>query len=156
MKNYILKITFLFIIIFGFILRYYNYGFDDLWYDEVISFWVANPDIPLKNSFTNNNLIEDNIFTYNLILRNFFIFFGYSTENGRVLSVIFNSLSIISVAYLSLLIKKNYSFIFSAFLISSNIFLISYSQEMRVYTILFFFCSLSIIFFIKYLKKKKI
>lgn len=155
MKNNILKSSFLSIIFFGFILRYYNLGYDDLWYDEVISFWVANPDISLKNSFINNSLIEDNTYAYNFLLRNFFIFFGYSVENGRILSAIFSSFSILSVTYLSWQINKNYSFIFSAFLISSNIFLISYSQEMRVYSMLFFFCSLSLIFFLKFLKKKK-
>ena len=43
----------------------------------------------------------------------------------------------------------------SAFLITFNIFLISYSQELRVYSTLFFFISLSIIFFIKSIDKIK-
>ena len=27
----------------GVLFRLYNVSFDDLWYDEIISFWVANP-----------------------------------------------------------------------------------------------------------------
>ena len=50
---------------------------------------------------------------------------------------------------------KDNSFLLSAFLITFNIFLISYSQELRVYSTLFFFISLSIIFFIKSIDKIK-
>jgi hypothetical protein len=45
----------------------------------------------------------------------------------------------LSVSYLNWQIIKNRSFLFAAFLISLNIFLISFSQEMRMYSILFFF-----------------
>ena len=43
----------------------------------------------------------------------------------------------------------------SLFLISFNIFLISYSQEMRVYSMLLFFISLSFIFFLKLFNQEK-
>ena len=136
-------------------LRFYNYNFDDLWYDEVLSFWISNPDLTLKNSIANHNLVEVNTFTYHFILKYFFKIFGYSVEAGRLLSVLFGSLSIFSIAYLNWQLTKNKSFIFVAFLISFNIFLISFSQEMRLYSILFFFASLSLIFFFKILEEKK-
>ena len=154
-KKITITIIFSCIFCFGTLLRYYNHSYDDLWYDEVISFWVANPDFSLRESFNNNYLIEENNFTYNFILRFFFIFFGYSVETGRLLSVVLSSLSILTLAFLSWQIKKNHSFVFSAFLIGLNIFLISYSQEMRVYSMLFFFCSLSLIFFIRVIENKK-
>ena len=154
-KKIITTFSFLIIFIIGFILRYYNYSYDDLWYDEIISFWVANPYISLKETLNNNSLIEVNFFTYNLILKYFYLYFGYNVESGRFLSVLFSSLSIITIAYLSWQNKKNLFFLFSSFLISLNIFLITFAQEMRVYSILFFFASLSLIFFIKNLNENK-
>ena len=136
-KKIITTFSFLIIFIIGFILRYYNYSYDDLWYDEIISFWVANPYISLKETLDNNSLIEVNFFTYNLILKYFYLYFCYSVETGRFLSVLFSSLSIITIAYLSWQNKKNSFFLFSSFLISLNIFLITFAQEMRVYSLLF-------------------
>ena len=133
-KKIITTLSFLIIFIIGFILRYYNYSYDDLWYDEIVSFWVANPYISLKETLNNNSLIEVNFFTYNLILKYFYLYFGYNVESGRFLSVLFSSLSIITIAYLSWQIKKNLFFLFSSFLISLNIFLITFAQEMRVNT----------------------
>ncbi len=156
MKIKITDVSLLFLICAsGIFLRFYNYNFDDLWYDEVLSFWISNPDLTLKNNIANHNLVEVNTFTYHFILKYFFKIFGYSVEVGRLLSVLFGSLSIFSIAYLNWQLTKNKSFIFVAFLISFNIFLISFSQEMRLYSILFFFVSLSLIFFFKILKEKK-
>lgn len=140
---------------FGIVLRYYNHSFDDLWYDEVISFWISNPELSFKESLTNHNLVEVNTFTYHLLLKYYFKLFGYSVETGRILSVIFGSFSILSVAYLNWKFTKNKSYLFVAFLISFNIFLIAFSQEMRLYSILFFFSSLSIIFFLSLINKNK-
>ena len=51
------------------------------------------------------------------------------------------------------LINNNF-YLFPIFLVAFNIFLISYSQELRVYSILIFFGSLSLLFFIKLLDSK--
>ena len=140
----------------GIILRFYNHSFDDLWYDEVISFWISNPDVTLKESFANHNLVEVSTFTYHFLLKYYFKLFGYSVEAGRIFSVIFGSLSILSVSYLNWQLIKNRSFLLAAFLASLNIFLISFSQEMRMYSLLFFFSSISLIFFLKILENNKI
>ena len=31
------------IILLGFILRFYNIGYENLWFDEMFSFWVTDP-----------------------------------------------------------------------------------------------------------------
>ena len=134
------------IFVLGTILRFYNHSFDNLWYDEVISFWISDPKLSLKESFANHNLVEVSTFTYHFLLKYYYQLFGYSVEAGRILSVSFGSLSILSVAYLNWQLTKNRSYLSAAFLISLNIFLISFSQEMRLYSILFF-SSLSLIFF---------
>lgn len=134
----------------GILFRVYNLNYDDLWYDEIISFWVANPLLTFEDTKYIHNQIESTSILYNLILKKFYYLFGYSPFGGRFLSVIFGILSIFSIIYLDKKINKNNSYIFSAFLISLNIFLIGYSQELRNYSLFFLSSSLTIIFFIKY------
>ena len=69
--------------------------------------------------------------------------FGYETYVGRYLTGVFGILSILYVAYISRIIKKNDSYLLTIFLISLNVFLIAYSQELRVYSITFFLISLN-------------
>ena len=38
------------IFIFGAILRSYNVNFNDLWSDEMVSFWVSDPSISFKET----------------------------------------------------------------------------------------------------------
>ena len=123
----------------GILLRYYNHSYDDLWYDEVISFWVSDPSLQFQETIKFNQLIDINTSIFHFVLKFFFSIFGYTAENGRIFSVIFSSFSIFSVSYLCWMISQNKSFLLTAFLISFNIYLISFSQEVRVYSILFFF-----------------
>ena len=140
----------LFLIFFvGILLRYYNHSFDDLWYDEVISFWIANPNLSFQETINFNKLIDINTPVFPLILKFFFSIFGYSVETGRLFSVILSSLSILSVGYLSWCVTKNNSFLLTFFLIGFNIYLISFSQEVRVYSLLFFASSVFLIIFFK-------
>lgn len=150
------KYLLFFICFFGIFLRYVNHSYDNLWYDEIISFWAANPDFSFQETLNQNKLIEVNSVTYNLILKYFFLIFGYSTENGRLISVICGSCSILTVGYLCRMLEKNRIYLFAIFLTSFNIYLISYSQEMRVYSMLFLFASLNIIFFLKIIDKNSI
>jgi len=151
MKFFLKKELILFSIIsIGIFFRVYNLNFDNLWYDEIISFWVANPSFSYQETSFFHNQIETTSILYNLILKSFYQIFGYSTFSGRLLSVLFGILSIFSIIYLDKQINKNYSYIFSAFLISLNIFLIGFSQELRNYSLFFFTTSLTLIYFIKY------
>ncbi len=70
-------------------------------------------------------------------------------------SVILGSLSIFSVSYLSWVVAKNNSYLLTLFLISFNIYLISFSQEIRVYSLLFFTSSIFLILFLKIFKEQK-
>jgi len=116
---------------------------------------VADPNLSFQETLRLNNLIDPNTPFFPLILKLFFSIFGYSVESGRLFSVIVSSLSMFSVAYLSWVVAKNNSFLLTLFLISFNIFLISFSQEVRVYSLLFFASSIFLIFFFHALKKKR-
>ena len=137
----------------GAVLRFYNINYDDLWYDEIISFWVANPEHLLAQSLKIHNDIEIAPFTFNLFLRFFYQIFGYEIDYARYLPFLFSILTILVVFKLSKLLDKNKSFLVATLLVSLNIFLINYAQEQRLYSVLIFFSSLSLLFFFKLLKE---
>lgn len=146
---------YLFIIfLLGYFFRIYNINFEDLWIDEMSTFWISNPNIDIFTSYKNNSTLEQQSFFFNFIMRFYFSIFGYDVDSARYLSAIFSSLSILSVSYISWIISKNRSYLLTAFLISLNIFLLSYSQELRTYSLVFFSISLSIIFYLLALKKE--
>ena len=115
------KITFLIILFSGLILRFYNISFDNLWYDEIISFWVASPKNSYVESFNIHNYIEVAPYTYHFILKIFFKLFGYEVFVGRYMSAIFGVLSILSISYIVIILKYKKAYLFSLFLISFNL-----------------------------------
>ena len=136
-------------LILGSLLRLYNINYESLWLDEIATFWITDPFIEINESYKRNNDDGATPFLFNFLLKLTHEIFGYKTYIARYFSVTFGILSIISLAYLSNLLKKNNAYILVVFLISFNVFLIKYSQEARVFSFLFFLCTLSIIFLIK-------
>ena len=99
----------------GILFRVYNVDFDDLWYDEIISFWVANPNFSFKDTLIFHNQIETTSIVYNIILKNYFKIFDYNVLNGRIFSAFRGVLSIFTIAYLDKKLNKNsHSYLFSS------------------------------------------
>jgi hypothetical protein len=141
------------ILILGIFLRLYNLNFEDLWYDEQASFWVSDPNLSYNQTINRSNELDSGTgLLFNLILKNFFNIFNYNPDVGRILTSIFGILSLPALGYLSFQVKRNNSFLFVVFLASINWYLISYSQEMRGFILLFLFSVLSIIFYFKILE----
>jgi len=151
-SKYLIIFALCFSLFFGVILRLYNLNYDNLWFDEIVTFWVSDPFISLSESHERHLAAEGVPFFFNYLLKLAHQTFGYEPYVGRYFTATFGILSIISVTYLSKLLKENNSFVLVAFLVSFNVFLIKFSQEARVYSFLFFICSLSIIFLIKAFK----
>ena len=143
------------IFILGIYLRIYQINFDDYWFDEYASFWVADPQLSLQETLQrSNNIDRGTNLIFNLLLKYFFKIFYYDPEVGRFLPLFFGILSIPLLTYLSYQFDKRPSYLFTTFLISINWYLISYSQETRPYMLSFFLSILSIIFFLKILEEK--
>ena len=124
------------IISFGLLLRGFNINFNDFWSDEMVSFYLSNPNLEfietLKLVFASNLTV-----TFEILLQFFHKIFGYNFEYSRYLTL---SLSILSIFYFYRLIKTNksyYSAILGIFLLSINIYHIRYSIELRSYTLTF-------------------
>ena len=124
------------IISFGLLLRGFNVNFNDFWSDEMVSFYLSNPNLEfletIKLIFASNLTV-----TFEILLKFFHKIFGYNFEYSRYLTLL---LSIISIFYFYRLIKNNksyYSAILGIILLSINIYHIRYSIELRSYMLTF-------------------
>ena len=143
-------IFFFLIFLLGVLLRVYNLNFEDYWFDEQASFWVADPSISLSETLERSKELDRGThLVFNLILKTFFYVLGYDPSIGRILPLIFGVLSIPALSYLSFQINNNKSFLLTAIISSINFYLISYSQETRLYSLVFLVSILNIIFFFK-------
>ena len=150
-KNTIIILTIFFL---GIFFRLYNLNFEDLWHDEILSFWIADPSISFFETLSRHNQLEQVPILFNLTLKYFYKIFGYNVYLGRYLPCFFGIISLIFCYLLSLEFKNNNSSIFFITLISFNIFLIKYSQELRVYSLMTLLIILALYFLFKLLNKK--
>mgnify|MGYP000262337447 CR=1 FL=1 len=140
----------IFFILIGIFLRLYQLNFENYWFDELIDFWVADPNISFKETFSRRELIEDQTpYLFQLLLKIYLNFFGNDPEIGRHVPLIFGVLSIPLVGILSHQVAKNNSFLLTILLVSTNIYLIKYSQETRTYTLTFLLSTINLIFYYK-------
>jgi len=148
-KKSILSVSILFILT-GIFLRLYQLNFENYWLDELVDFWVADPNITLHATFVRRELVDDQTpYLFQLFLKIYLKFFGYDPEIGRHVPLIFGVLSIPLVGILSYQVAKNNSFLLTILLVSINIYLIKYSQETRTYTLVFLLSTINLIFYYK-------
>ena len=124
------------IFIFGAILRSYNINFNDLWSDEMVSFWVSDPGISFKETllrlFSSNWMV-----VYEISLKYFHSLFGYDVHVSRYFSSLISLFSLIYFAILLRHISNEKSQLLGFFLLSINIYHIGYSIELRSYILTF-------------------
>ena len=124
------------ILIFGSILRFYNVNFDDFWSDEMVSFWVTDPNIEFSKTmqriFSSNWMV-----LYEIGLKYFHFLFGYEVNISRYFSVAISILSLIAFAALLNKITNKKAVIFGLFLLSINIYHLGFSIELRSYILSF-------------------
>ena len=135
------------IIFFGFILRFYNIDYENLWFDEIFSFWVTDPNLSFTETFSRIKSTESIPYLYFYLIKFCNSLFGYDPIVGRMFSAFFGFLSIFTVGNLCKKFTNNKSYLLTICFISLNIFLIAYSQEMRVYIFTFFLVSTALVFF---------
>ena len=141
-KNFIIFV----IILAGIFFRFYQINYEDFWIDEIFSFWIADPNISFFETVKRHNSIEQIPIFFNLILKIFYSIFGYDVKIGRYFVAILSSLSLIYCFILSQEFKnKDFKLIF-IFLISFNIYLIKYSNELRPYSLIVLLFILSLLY----------
>ncbi len=144
------------LILLGFFFRYYYSNYENYWFDEQLSFFVANPELSFQETLTRSYNTDLSPVLYNLILKYYFILFSYSPDLGRYLSIITGVLGVIFLSLISFDISKHKSVMLVLFLATFNIYLITYSAETRPYAMIFFLSSLNIFLFFKcFISKSK-
>ena len=124
------------IIFFGIFIRFYNLNYNDLWSDEMVSFWIADPSISLSETF--KRIFSSNwMVLYEIILKYFHNLFGYDVYISRYLSFLISSFTLVYFYLLTSKISNNESVIFAVFLLSINIYHIGFSSELRSYILTF-------------------
>ena len=80
------RILYLLIIIIGNFTIFYQINFEDLWLDELNSFWVADPNLSYSETLTRHNKSDfHNPILFNLVLKYFFKTVGYNPDLARYL-----------------------------------------------------------------------
>ena len=154
-KNAVIIFSGFLSLVIGIFLIFYQINFENYWIDEIASYWQADPKLSLKETLARNAEVDGKpVLQYIFLLKIFFKFLNYDPNLGRYLSSLFGILSLFSIFFLSFQINKSLKeAIFCLVLISLNIYLIKYSQELRPYTYILFLCLLNIIFFFKIIEK---
>lgn len=124
------------IIFFGSFLRGYNINFNDFWSDEMVSFYLSDPNKGLIDSI--KKIFEINLtLTFEIILKYFHLIFGYDIYVSRYLNLFLSTLSILYFYKLTKNNSNNKVAILGILLLSLNIFHIRYAVELRSYTLSF-------------------
>ncbi len=123
---------------------------DGLWNDEYISWMIAAT--PFSNGFFNAVKSQCHMPFYYLYLKCFMQVFGQSDLALRISSTFTGVLAIIAM-YLVGKEKDEKNGILCAFISAISSFLIYYSQEVRLYSVLFLFSAITLIYTLRILKE---
>lgn len=140
-----------FIILLGICLRVHNLSFQNLWHDEVLSISISQVKLSWISTFNYHNPPF-----YFILLKYWANLFGRSEFAVRFLSVIFGALSILFIYKVGRELLDRKVGLYSAFILSISMLHIYYSQEARPYNLFVFLALLSMLLFIKLLKKNKL
>ncbi len=126
------------LIIFASFLRFYNINYNDLWTDEIFSFWISDPSIDFNETLIRAFSSGLNFF-FDLCLKFFHYLFGYDVYVSRYFPLILSIISLNLFAVLLIKISSKKSVILGFFILTINLYHIKYSQELRSYILTFLF-----------------
>lgn len=151
--NWIKNNKILLILIFvSAILRLYKLDRQSPWGDELFTLINSSSDKSFSEIF---EILKTDVHPplYYYIIHFFNIIFGDSSFIARFVSVIFGIAGLFSVYYLSKELFNKKVGLIAVALLSINYFHIYYSQEARMYSMLFFTTTLSFLYLVKFIKK---
>lgn len=132
---------------FGLCLRLYRLDYPCLWYDELCTFVRVNGD--MAHTFST---LEVSPFPplYYILMNVWCSIFGFSEFSLRFPSMLFSTLSITSIYFLAKSMFSEKEGLIAALLLSVSSYSINYSQEAKMYAMMWFFCILSFLYFFLY------
>lgn len=135
--------------------RLYHLEFQSLWFDELYSMIIANPENSYKTILQNIRTDFHPPFYY-LSLNTLFQILPYNDFSGRLISALIGIAGVFLTYILGNAIKDKRTGIVMAFLTSIFFFHIKYSQEVRMYILIFALSTLLTTIFINIIKRPKL
>lgn len=135
--------------IIGFILRFYNLGFNSLWLDEAATHSFAIMSIPDIWKATAGGEFNPPLFYW---IEHLMLMIGNNEVILRFIPTLLGVLTIPIIYFVGKEFMDRNVGIIAAAAIAVSPFLIFYSQEARAYSMMLFFVALSMIFYFKSLK----
>ena len=145
------KVIFLFLII-GSFLRLYHLNFQSPWLDEIHTLNEANPKLSFNEVHDALLIAEPHPPLYFFIMNVVFKIFGYSIFIARMVSAIIGIAGLYSIYLLGKELFSKKAGIFAMILLSVNYFHIYYSQDARMYGLLFLTTTLSFYYLTRLIK----
>ena len=135
------------VLVLAAVLRLYHLEHQSLWIDEIASMLGASPE----QTWTNMMLYSrhDQPPAFFVLLHYWFKLFPFNDFSGRLMSVVVGLTSIIAIFFLGKEVKDNRTGLIASFITSFSYIHILFSQEVRFYTVVFLFSTLSYLFFIR-------
>ncbi len=143
------------IIVFGFVLRLFNLGKHDFWFDEVLTHEIISGRFIGPFQEFNTLFIDKHPPFYYALLNQWSFFFGLDEYSLRFFSVIFSVLSIIFIYKLGVLLFDKIAALIGAAFMALSPFQIWYAQEARMFSLSVFLAVIDVYFFFKALEKNK-
>ena len=140
------------VVLAGFMLRFNGYIRHSAWFDELYSACTAsNPNRPFLS------VSEDpgNPPFYFILLRFWFVVFGWTEQSGRLLSVLLGSAAVISLYVMVKRFANRKTALLASVFMAANTYLIGYSQEIRGYILEAFLVPLIVIRFFIFMQKRE-
>jgi len=149
-------ILILVLVIFSSFLRFKKLTYQSLWGDELfsINLTLQYPSIWKIINYCKFNDVHPPF--YYIILLIWERMFGINEFSVRALSSIFGILGIIAIYFLGKELFSKEVGIFASAILSVNSFHLYYSQEVRMYSLLFLLTVLSFLFFVRLVKRPSI
>jgi len=141
------------ILFIGAFFRFYKIDFQSVWLDEIHTLNEADPKNSISEIYNKLLISEPHPPLYFLLVHFSFKIFGYTTLVLRSLSAIIGLLGIFSIYLLGKEIFNKKVGLLASILLAINYFHIYYSQDGRMYGLLFLTTTLSFYFLVKFIKR---
>ena len=121
------------------LLRVYHVDFQSMWLDELYTMAVTNPDLTWSQFHKEIVSRESFPFLYFIIVKGFYVAFGYSSLVARMVSVLAGILGVYAVYLLGKKIHTKQVGLFASLFVAVSNYHIYISQDARAYSLYFLF-----------------
>lgn len=134
--------------------RFYHLTYQSLWFDELYSVTIAAPDNSVQGILTDIKTdFHPPLFYF--LLHYVFRVFPYNDLTGRLLSAIIGCIGVWLIYLLAKQSGRERFALLTALFCSVFFFHVKYSQEVRMYIVLFCLATITSLLFLKYLRSKR-